>query len=107
MGRRGSEWTTRQDELLERYYPEHGPSWDGWERLLPGRTCRAIAKQASKIGVRCLYRGPKSWTKAEDRVAVAMLAEVCRSVNRTPLAVIKRLLWLVERNRRGNGAEGD
>lgn len=105
MARRGSDWTTRDEQLIERHYPEHGPSWDGWEKLLPNRTPNAISNRAYRLGVRCLYRGPKSWTKAEDRMAVAMLADVCRSLNRTPIAVIRRLMWLVERNRRSRNEQ--
>lgn len=100
MGRAGSDWTTRQEGLLERYYPEKGPSWEGWAELMPGRTRQAISQHAHKMGLRCLYRGPKSWTKAEDRLAVAMLAKVCMETGRTPIAVVRRLDWLIERNRR-------
>lgn len=95
------QWTTRELELLETHYPEHGPSWERWAELLPGRTTKAIALKAHVMGIRCRYRGPRSWTKAEDRMAVAMLAEVCRSTRRSPLAVLSHLAWLVRRAKGG------
>lgn len=79
--------------------------WDRWEDLLPSRTQRAIQNRAQKLGVRCRYRGPKSWRKSEDRAAVAALAEVCRTTGRSPEAVIRRLDHLVHEIRKKNRKE--
>lgn len=93
-------WTPEENEILSKWYPEYGPSWHRWPVLLPGRTYRAIVKQAARLGVSSRYRGPMSWTKVEDRMAVAMLAEVCRNTGRSPNAVINRLAHLVRVNKK-------
>lgn len=95
------DWTTGEEDALRRYYPEHGPSWDGWGKMLPRRSRNSISQHACKLGVKCLYRGPKSWTKAQDRMAVAMLVEVCKETHRSPDAVISRLRWLVRKGKTG------
>lgn len=96
---RSPKWATWENELLHKWYPEFGPSWDRWAELLPNRTYKARVNQAAKIGAKYRYRGPKSWTKAEDRLAVAMLAEVCKETKRSPNAVIHRLAHLIRLNR--------
>lgn len=97
---RNPDWTTRENELIYRYYPEHGPKWEEWKRLLPLRTYRSIQVHANKLGVRCRYRGPRSWRKSEDRAAVALLIGVCRTTGRSPEAVIRRLDHLVRQMRK-------
>ena len=53
-------WTADEDELVRRYYPTHGGSWDGWARLMPERkpTRRVLTWRARKLGVR--YEGHSS-----------------------------------------------
>ena len=92
-------WTEEEDGLLRKWYPEKGPRWERWAELLPRRTYKGINMRALKIGVSCNYRGPRSWTKAEDRAAVSLLAEVCRTTGRSPEAVIRRLDHLMHRRR--------
>lgn len=94
------DWSASEDDVIRTWYPEYGMRWDRWETLLPSRTMRAIQNRAQKLGVRCRYRGPKSWRKSEDRAAVAALAEVCRTTGRTPEAVIRRLDHLVHEIRK-------
>ncbi|GJM56203.1 hypothetical protein ATOP_18580 [Granulimonas faecalis] len=36
---------------LKERYPAHGPSWDGWARVLPGRAPAAIAAMARRLRV--------------------------------------------------------
>lgn len=96
MARR-RKWTSEEDEQVRRWYPEMGPGWDGWSRFLRGRTYKSITKRAGELGVRCKYRGPKSWTKSEDQVAVLALQSVCNTTHRSPTAVIHRLAWLYRR----------
>ena len=31
-------WDPVEDEAVLAYFPEHGRDWDGWARLLPGRS---------------------------------------------------------------------
>lgn len=94
------DWSASEDDVLRTWYPEYGMKWDRWDDLLPSRTRRAIQNRAQKLGVRCRYRGPKSWRKSEDRAAVAALAEVCRTTGRTPEAVIRRLDHLIHMRRK-------
>lgn len=95
-----SRWSMDEDELIRRWYPEKGPSWEKWAEMLPGRTYKAINVRAGRIGVRCDYRGPRTWTKSEDRSAVTALAEVCKTTGRSPESVIHRLDHLVHESRR-------
>lgn len=94
-------WTTKEDLAIMAYYPEVGPSWHRWwcngGEYLEGRSRDAIVSHAKKLGVASNYHGPKSWTKAQDRVVVAMLAQVCKSVNKSPMAVVRRLERLIRR----------
>lgn len=56
--RRGKHlWTAYEDELVRRYYPTHGGSWDGWARLMPERrpSRSTLTWRAMKLGVR--YEG--------------------------------------------------
>lgn len=43
-------WTAAEDAILAREYPKHGPSWEGWGYVLPGRTKYSIRKRARKLG---------------------------------------------------------
>ena len=47
----GARWTPEEDQVVRENYPVHGGSWDGWERVLPGRTSEAIRVHAFKLGV--------------------------------------------------------
>ena len=44
-------WTKAEDELLRQNLPKHGPSWEGWSRVLPGRTKSAIMARKKKLKV--------------------------------------------------------
>ena len=48
---RGLSWTPEEDEAVRMHYPLHGPNWDGWAALLPGRTPKAVTQRASVLGV--------------------------------------------------------
>lgn len=93
-------WSCEENEILATWYPEYGVDWERWDDLLPLRSRKAIQIHAGKIGVKCRYRGPRSWRKSEDRAAIAMLVEICRSTGRSPDAVINRLAHLVRENRK-------
>ena len=49
MGR-GKAWTPEEDDFLIRNR-EHGPSWDGYCRALPGRTKLAITNRRKALGI--------------------------------------------------------
>lgn len=60
----GSAWTPEEDDLLRKHYPAHGPSWDGWKKLLPNRTNWSVENRASKLGL----RAPGRWTPEEEEL---------------------------------------
>lgn len=103
-------WTTGEIDALERWYPEYGTQCKRWEcnggDLLRGRSSRAIAAKAARMGVRCDYQGPKSWTKAQNRAALAWLAGTCRDTGCGPYAVLDHIRWLVMNNKRRCPSEG-
>jgi hypothetical protein len=47
-------WTEEEDELIRLYYPEHGPSWSGWAKLMPERDASkdSIAHRANHLGIK-------------------------------------------------------
>lgn len=61
---RQKRWTADEDELLRELYPEHGPSWDGWRRVLPTRSRWAVKSRAKKLGL----RANATWTAEEEEL---------------------------------------
>lgn len=61
---RQKRWTPNEDELLREHYPEHGPSWDGWRRVLPTRSRRAVQTRAKKLGIKV----QTGWTAEEEEL---------------------------------------
>ena len=75
-------WTESEIAVLREYYGENGPSWFGWNVVLPTRTMNAIADKAYSLGIRCnrpfvpCHHGEISTDGAER--AVAALDETTR-----------------------------
>lgn len=44
-------WTDDEFKALAQHYREHGPDWDGWADLLPGRSSNAIRRMAARHGL--------------------------------------------------------
>lgn len=44
-------WTRAEVEALKANYRSKGPSWEGWKRVLPGRTKRSICSKATLLGI--------------------------------------------------------
>lgn len=61
---RPKRWTPDEDELLRELYPEHGPSWDGWRRVLPTRSRHAVKSRVKILGVKTQNR----WTIEDDEL---------------------------------------
>lgn len=99
---RNGTWTSAETAALEMWYPEYGTRCQRWEvnggDLLKGRSKGAIAVKAQRMGLRCRYQGPRIWPKAHDRMALAMLARVCRETGKTPYEVLGHLKSLVRNN---------
>jgi hypothetical protein len=47
-----SNWGIDELKKLFKYYPSHGPKWDGWRRHLPKRTENAIKTIAQHLGIK-------------------------------------------------------
>ena len=50
-GLRAPRWTDDEFKTLARHYQEHGPDWDGWADLLPGRNSNSIRSMAARHGL--------------------------------------------------------
>ncbi len=65
----GPRWTEEEDSLVRALYPVHGAAWDGWSRLLPGKTQRQVTYRANRMGVYSRaglrHKRPR-WSAAED-----------------------------------------
>lgn len=101
---RNGPWSDGELDALEKWYPEYGTRCERWEvnggELLRGRSKKEIAIKAERIGLSCMYQGPRIWPKSQDRVALRWLADVCRMTGRTPYEVLGHLRSLVENNQR-------
>ena len=89
----GRRWTPEEDEALRLHYPLHGPDWEAWKVILPGRTDKAISQRASVLSVpvhpdiRSLKASAANskranfWTKTEIRLLVDNFAKQGASWN--------------------------
>lgn len=100
----GRRWTAEEDALIERWYPEWGTQYRGWwcrgGKLLEGRSAKGISIRAQKLGVAARKGGPHVWPSGEERMAVSMLADVCRQTGRSPRSVLTHLLTMTDRMER-------
>lgn len=49
-------WTEDEDEFIRLNYPLNGPYWDGWDKVLLGRSPKAISMRAMRLGVARKHR---------------------------------------------------
>lgn len=89
----GREWTDGEIAALARHYREHGPSWEGWGDVLPGRSTGSIAVKASAMGL--TERRTRRWTEGEERELLALIVRASRDLGRSPMAVIRHGEYLV------------
>ena len=66
-GLKAPRWTDDEFETLARHYKEHGPDWDGWADLLPGRNSNAIRSMAARHGLESDEVRDLKYTKEETR----------------------------------------
>ncbi|WP_251159362.1 hypothetical protein [Caniella muris] len=64
-GPRAGRWTDREVEILSMYWDKKGAAWEGWGRLLPGRTELAIRARAKRLGPKAGGGRPRPWTEGE------------------------------------------
>lgn len=90
-------WTPEEDAALAEHYREHGPSWDGWATLLPGRSVTALGRRACQLGLTDRRRKPQTWTEDEERVLLSGVAGLSRRLGRSPLALLRHAEHMVVR----------
>lgn len=95
-GQRDRPWTAREVRALKDGWDGHGPYWDGWAELLPGRTCAAIGQMGRQLGLPRRRRG-EPWDEEGDRVVLRHVADAARELGRTPSAVVTRAVALRSR----------
>lgn len=88
------DWTSEEEALLRREYPDRGSSWDGWGELLPGRSELSIRKKASRLGIRAKdYRTWKDWeTESLEDALYQLSHRFCRS----PRSVAAKMYSIAE-----------
>lgn len=95
------EWTPADEAALRRLYSVHGPSWSGWDVVLPGRRSSAIKAHAHELGLRSERRGADAWAPSEDRALLALVDGAADRLGRTPAQVVERVavLWMRRREK--------
>lgn len=93
----GANWTDEELAALREHYHNHGPSWDGWSELLPGRNKDAIAVMAHRIGVVTRRQRRHPWTEDEERVIIACVMRASKSVGCSPLATVKHAEYIIRK----------
>lgn len=81
-------WTQEEESILKAHYREKGPTWEGWESLLPGRTTDSIRWKAKKMR---LTNGTNEKMRCVDPVESYILS--CLKNGLTPSDVDKRSKW--------------
>ena len=82
-------WGDDELEILRAYYPDHGPSWVGWEEVLPGRTERGIGHKANAIGLRHEpNRARRDEPDPVEAVVAAMMGD-----GMTPSGIDRHMHW--------------
>lgn len=100
----GNPWTEREDAILKKFLPYHGPGWEGWKELLPGRSRYAISARKASLGI----AGPRSrakshevWTEVQKRALARKALEMTREVHHPIDECIAMLDRLTREHRRG------
>lgn len=88
-------WSEAEDRVLSETYPLHGCDWDGWERVLPGRSVSAIRTRANRLLVRKPRQRGVSWTEDEERRLLVGVISLSKALDRSPMAVIRHAESLV------------
>lgn len=93
-GRRDAKWSA--DELLSLIdqYPRHGFEWEGWRRLLPGRSKNAVREKASSLGIRHGYKIPRRLDEMDSRVLLKLVRAIADAFGLNPRDVADELCRL-------------
>ena len=82
------------DELIDRFaelWPDHGPSWEGWEDELGFTPSRGqMYYLASKLGIH-RRRGPNPYSDEETRALVGLVDAFCKKYGRSFGSAVRKL----------------
>ena len=94
-------WSPADEAALRRLYSAHGPSWAGWDVVLPGRRGSAIRVHANQLGLKAGRGAADTWTPHEDRALLALVEGAADRLGRTPDQVVERIavLWMRRREK--------
>lgn len=90
--KRRAPWTAQEKRLIEQYYADRGPRWNGWDTLLPGRTRSSIQLQANRLGISSRF---KPWEKHRERALKGLLLAFCEKTGYSPREVAKTAVRLL------------
>ena len=93
-------WSPADEAALRRLYSVHGPSWAGWDAVLPGRRGSTIRAHANKLGLKVGRKVEGAWEPHEDRALLALVDGAADRLGRTPDQVVERIAVLWMRRRR-------
>jgi hypothetical protein len=100
----GKAWTPEEDRVLREHLPKHGPGWDGWARLLPGRSRHAIAARKVVLGIAGPRSRPKPrerWTDAQRLLLAKKALEMTRETRHSLNECVAQLDQMVREHRKG------
>ena len=83
MARPGDPWTMAELDALRRLYPSHGCRWEGWGRLLPGRTPDALVAMAHKLGCPRRRDALRGFSRADAACAARHLRAMAEETGHT------------------------
>lgn len=83
MARPGDPWTRAELDALRRLYPSHGCRWEGWGRLLPGRTPDAMVAMAHKLGCPRRRDALRGFSRADAACAARHLRAMAEETGHT------------------------
>ena len=97
-----------EDRLIREHYRLHGSGWRRWwcngGDLLPGRNRASLRYRAAALGIHARgWGGRRPWTEAEDCAILLDLSELAADLDRSPSAVMNRMLRLSLRARAERG----
>lgn len=73
-------WTAREDAVVRCCAGPHDAAWEGWGRLLPGRTELAIRARAKRLGP----KAGDGWARVLPGRAPAAIAAMARRLRVLP-----------------------
>lgn len=101
----GAKWTGAEDAILIENIAKHGPSWEGWAELLPGRSAGAIKSRKATLGATGVKAkpeddGPAEWTDEQRRLLVESATTITQLCDHSLYECALELARIIKRYRR-------